>query len=460
MATEQTTTKYPDFTVKRLGASTLDSPLHRSDSGKGPNFQFVPDAARITVETDIDKLQSWFRQGQAPPSMELAGPREKIFFRPVALRAGIVTCGGVCPGLNDVISALVNTLTFLYGVDEIIGFRYGYYGLVQRHNCPHLRLKPENVAEISHDGGTFLGTSRGPQDTADMVDMLEQENVKMLFTIGGDGTQRGAVAINQEAERRRFPVAVVGVPKTIDNDIAWVERTFGFETAFSIADTILQSAHAEAHSAKNGVCLVKLMGRYSGYIAALGALASGEANYVLVPEVPFELEGPNGLLAHLGQRLEQRGHALIVVAEGAGQDLLSEKAQTMGRDASGNALLADIGLFLKERIEAFQKETGLDGPVRYIDPSYTIRSLPTVATDSVFCKQLAQNAVHAAMTGRTEMLVGIWNGQFVHVPIHAATSTRKTLDPHGDLWRSVLQSTGQPHEMTNRQALAPALPAG
>lgn len=422
-----------DFSIDRLGECRIPSPMAIA--------HFVEDDERILYHHDAKTVQAFFSAGKQPPFFEKAGPREKIYFDPCKLKCGIVTCGGICPGLNDVIRAIVMSLFHHYGVQHVFGFRYGYEGLTYRHKHMPLELTPKSVARIHEQGGTILGSSRGPQDVGEMVDTLERMNVGMLFTIGGDGTLRGAQAIAREIAARGLRIAVIGVPKTIDNDISCVQRSFGFETAVTEAGEAIVSAHTEATGARNGVGLVKLMGRESGFIAAYAALAYNDVNVCLVPEVPFTLEG---FLKMLEERLERKGHAVIVAAEGAGQDLLHKTGE---RDASGNVRLGDIGLFLRERISAYFKGVGKEINLKYIDPSYTIRSVPANAHDSAFCLMLGHNAVHAGMSGRTNMLVGDWGGDFTHVPISKAVAKRKRIDPQGWLWRTVLASTGQPMDM-------------
>jgi 6-phosphofructokinase 1 len=422
-----------DFSIDRLGDCRIPSPM--------PGSVFVPDGESILYHTNWAEIQPFLAAGQEPPVMEVAGPRERIFFDPSRLRAGIVTCGGLCPGLNNVIRALVLSLYHHYGVRDIFGFRYGYEGLSRRFGHEPLALTPEGVSEIHELGGTILGSSRGPQDPADMVDTLAGMDVGLLFTIGGDGTLRGAQAVHQEAVRRGLPLAVIGIPKTIDNDISFIQTTFGFETAVAEAKRSTNGAHSEAVGARNGIGLVKLMGRDSGFIAAYSVLVDNQVNFCLVPEVPFRLEV---FLAALEERIRRRGHAVIVTAEGAGQDLL---AATGERDASGNLKHGDIGLFLRDRIKEYFQENRLDINLKYIDPSYNIRSQPANPRDSAFCLLLAHNAVHAGLTGRTNMVVGFWNNTFTHVPISLAVSSRKKIDPRGRIWNSVVASTGQPLDL-------------
>ncbi|MEM7355585.1 MAG: ATP-dependent 6-phosphofructokinase, partial [Acidobacteriota bacterium] len=369
-------------------------------------------------------------------------PRPDLFFRPDELACGIVTCGGLCPGLNDVIRSIFLTLHHAYGVRRIFGFRYGYAGVAADRPAPPLELDPHTVETIHQRGGTLLGTSRGPRDVGGMVDELVRWNIGILFTVGGDGTLSGASAIAEEIERRRLPISVIGIPKTIDNDLVWTERTFGFATAVEHAQSTIAAVHSEARAAWNGVGLVKLMGRHSGFIAARATLASGDVNFCLVPEVPFQLQGEAGLFAHLERRLAERRHAVVVVAEGAGQDLVG--GDDAGRDLSGNRKLKDIGPFLRAEIRRHFAARQKPVNVKYIDPSYIIRSQPANAFDSSFCLMLGQHAVHAGMAGRTAMMVGFWNHRFTHVPLTLVAGRRKHLEPLGETWQRVLETTGQP----------------
>ena len=422
-----------NFAISRLGECRITSPI----SG----VPFVNDEEHVLYHTDLKEIKGYLEAGREPPCLEKAGPREKIYFDPANLKCGIVTCGGLCPGLNDVIRAIVLTLFQQYGVKKVLGFRYGYEGLSSRYGHALLELTPESVSNIHEMGGTILGSSRGNQDIGDMVDTLQNLNIGILFAIGGDGTLRGAQAIVREVARRDLKSSVIGIPKTIDNDISFIQHTFGFDTAGSEARRAIYTAHSEAQGARNGIGLVKLMGRDSGFIAAYAVLASSQVNFCLVPEVSFRLEG---LFKALEERLAQQGYAVMVAAEGAGQDLL---VQTVERDASGNIRYGDIGIFLRDRIKAHFSQTGRPVELKYIDPSYTIRSLPANARDSAFCLLLGQNAVHAGMAGKTDMVVGNWNHQGTHVPISLAVSQRKKLDPEGWLWNSVLAITGQPREI-------------
>ncbi len=422
-----------NMNVSTLGECHIPSPMETN--------QFVHNQDRVLYHHRIEKIRSYMSSGEEPPSFEMAGPRENIYFDPSKLKCGIVTCGGLCPGLNDVIRGIVMGLYYHYGVKMVFGFRYGYEGLTHRHGHTPLELTPDSVNNIHKEGGTILGTSRGPQDIAEMVDALERMNVRILFTIGGDGTLRGARAISEEIARRGIKIAVIGIPKTIDNDISYVDTSFGFETAVSSSRTAVYSAHNEATGARNGIGLVKLMGRESGFIPAYAALANNDVNFCLIPEVPFSLEV---FLKTLEERLQSKGHAVIVVGEGAGQDLVG---RTEEWDASGNTRYGDVGIFLRDKIRDYFKERRMKVDLKYIDPSYTIRSMPANPHDSSFCLLLGHNAVHAGIAGKTNMLIGHWKGEFTHVPINLAVSSRKKIDPNGRFWSTVLPCIGQPREM-------------
>ena len=373
---------------------------------------------------------------------ELAGPRAKLFFDPAKTRAGIVTCGGLCPGMNNVIRALFLELHHTYGVAEVLGFRDGYQGLDPTRGPEPTVITREFVDNIHKHGGTILGTSRGPVDMAAAVDNLIRRDVHILFTVGGDGTQRGGSALFQQASQRGHALSVVGIPKTVDNDVAFVARTFGYVTAVEEAVKVLDCAHTEARSVRNGLALVKLMGRHAGFIAASATVANQDVNFTLIPEVPFKLDGPNGFLSALKERLKKRGHAVVVVAEGAGQELF--KDTLMHKDPSGNIKLKDIGLLLRERIEAYFKEANIPIVMRYFDPSYLIRSRAANASDSLLCDLYARNAVHAAMAGKTGLVIGFLHDAFIHIPIEMLVREKKHIDPDSLWWTAVLAATGQP----------------
>jgi 6-phosphofructokinase 1 len=414
--------------ITSLGEARFPSPLRHS----------VSEQARIPAEI----VRDLSAPAEAEELFELAGSRPKLFFDPAQTRAGIVTCGGLCPGLNNVIRALFFELHHTYGVAEVLGFRGGYQGLDPARSPEPVVLTPGFVDQIHHHGGTILGTSRGPVDMATAVENLIGRDVHILFTVGGDGTQRGGKELFEQARRRGHSLSVVGIPKTIDNDVAFVASSFGYLTAVEEAAKVLECAHTEARSVHNGLALVKLMGRHAGFIAAGATIANHDVNFTLIPEVPFTLEGKNGFLAALKDRMQKRQHAVVVVAEGAGQELFEKSS--MDRDASGNLKLKDIGLFLRERIESYFREANIPIVMRYFDPSYSIRSRPANAADSILCDLYARNAVHAAMAGKTGLVIGYLHDSFIHIPIEMLVGETKHIDPDSILWTTVLAATGQP----------------
>ena len=420
-----------------LGERKISSPLNFSTVRGDGIGNFIPDETRVRFHSELTP-------GDDPRDdllFEKAGPRENIFFDPAKTRAAVVTCGGLCPGLNNVIRAVTMELYHQYGVRNVIGIRHGYRGLNPNVGEPPIPLTHDFVDHIHKEGGSVLASSRGAQDSKIVVDFLESEKIDILFAIGGDGTQRGALDIQKEAERRGNTISIVGIPKTIDNDIPFVHKTFGYGTAIEKAREVIDCAHNEAKGLPRGIGLVKVMGRHAGFIAAGATLASQEVNYTLIPEIPFELDGTSGLLRALEERMKLRGHAVIVTAEGAGQEYFQAKDKT---DASGNTGLQDIGVFLKKRITEHFTNAGDPVNVKYIDPSYIIRSIRANGDDSIFCNALARNAVHAAMAGKTGLMIGTRHDIFIHVPIPLIATRRKMISPEGRLWMSVLEATGQP----------------
>ncbi|MDD5722470.1 MAG: ATP-dependent 6-phosphofructokinase [Syntrophales bacterium] len=428
----------PNFKIRRLGKPTVSSPI--------TSAYFMSDNKRVLYDPYLhpDSLRA---AGNTPLSIEVAGPRRTLYFDPAQTKAAIVTCGGLSPGINDVIRAVVMGLYYRYGVEKIVGIRYGFQGLVPEYGHAPVALTPEVVKDIHTLGGSILSSSRGSQDIATMVDTLCKMNINLFFCVGGDGTMRAAERIAEEIRSRGIEMGVIGIPKTIDNDLNLIDKTFGFDTAISMVVNAIQCAHVEAKGAPMGIGLVKIMGRESGHIVLNAALAQNDVNFALIPEVPFDLEGEKGLFRLLEKRLLERKHAVILVAEGAGQDLCAGSSLKR-TDASGNIRLQDIGVYLKERIEEYFKETGLEINLKYIDPSYTIRSVPANASDSIYCELLGQFAVHAGMAGKTDLVVGLFKGEYVHLPLKSVAS-RKKVNTKGNLWMRVLEATGQPASMKN-----------
>jgi 6-phosphofructokinase 1 len=415
--------------IEKLGPRKLDSRLP---------FKLFADNRRIKLFLDREHAEEL----TMPVSVEFqaAGPRQKLYFDPSRAKCAIVTCGGLCPGINDVIRALVMEAHHQYNVPAILGISYGLEGFIPEYRHKVWELTPDMVSDMHLYGGTMLGSSRGPQSAEAIVDSLERMNISCLFIIGGDGTMKAASAIVKEIRSRNLRISVIGIPKTIDNDINFISQSFGFETAVGQATEAIQCAHTEAQGAYNGIGLVKLMGRESGFIAAQATLSLKEVNFVLIPEAPFVLDGPGGLLPALEQRLASRQHAVIVAAEGAGQHFMQQGANT---DASGNVVLSDVLIFLKDAIQSYFKKKGIPITLKTIDPSYIIRSVPANANDRVYCGFLGQHAVHAAMAGKTNKDVAKNMDRYVHVPLDLIINKRRKLNIHSDFWRAVLESTGQ-----------------
>jgi 6-phosphofructokinase 1 len=434
-----------DTRIETIGDAKIDSPILKETDTTGDNI-FKTDSDRILIDVNAQNITEAIGENITPATFELAGPRKKIYFDPSKLKCALVTCGGLCPGLNNVIRAIVLGLYYRYGVRHIYGIRYGLQGFIPEYGHGLVDLNPESVVHIHEMGGSILGSSRGPQDIEAIVDCLERLNIGILFMIGGDGTLKAASAIVEEIKKRGAKISVIGIPKTIDNDIYMVAKSFGFDTAVDIATEAIKGAHKEAEGYPDGIGLIKLMGRYSGFIAATAALAQQDVNFVLIPEIHFDLEGKNGLLAKLEKRLQLRRHAVILVAEGSGQYFFEKSEKNF--DPSGNVKLFDIGVFLKERITAHFTGKGMEIALKYIDPSYMIRSLPANANDHVYCGFLGRDAVHAGMAGKTNMLIGHWNNFFVHVPIPLSADKRKQINIGGKIWQTVLEATGQ-GQLTN-----------
>lgn len=429
-----------DFKIKKIGEPTILSPLSDLKNLDLKDSFYVDDERdRVVIDSKINA-----KDFPIVKSFERAGPREKIFFDPDEIKAGIVTCGGLCPGLNDVIRSIVLELEQWYRVRKIVGFRYGYAGLISNSKYQPVILNHEIVDNIHLQGGTILGSSRGNQPVKEIVKNLVDRNIKMLFCIGGDGTLRGAHSIVEEIEKQGLEISIIGIPKTIDNDIPYVECSFGFQTAVEISKNVLECAKVEASCAPNGIGLVKLMGRDAGFITSYATRANGNVDYCLIPEMKFSLYEKGGLYDCVRRTLGDKGHALIAIAEGAGQHIIGTSNET---DASGNKKYNDIGQFMRYDISKYFKDKfDTEINVRYISPSYVIRSVPANSQDKIFCADLARYAVDAAMAGKTDMMVGFWHGEFTHVPLESIQNLKKRVERISREWTSVVASTGQPPE--------------
>ncbi|WP_207263687.1 ATP-dependent 6-phosphofructokinase [Desulfovibrio sp. Huiquan2017] len=417
--------------IPTLGKAKIKSPLRKARFVDGSSPTSLMLTSGELTELDADVLQKDF---------EKAGPREHIYFDAAKARCAIVTCGGICPGINDVIRAIVHEAHYHYGVRHVLGITNGLRGFIPKYGYDIRELTPDAVSHIHQFGGTILGSSRGLQDPVEIVDSLERLNINVLFVIGGDGAMRAAKSIVNEISLRKRNIAVIGIPKTIDNDINFITRSFGFDTAVEKAAEVIQCAHVEATGMDMGVGLVKLMGREAGFIAAQATLAMQEVNFLLVPEQPFALTGEGGLLQAVETRLKERKHSIIVCAEGAGQDLLGGEPE---RDPSGNPKLGDICGRIVSELEEYARVKNFEVNIKFIDPSYLIRSVPANASDRVYCGFLGQNAVHAAMAGKTGMVVSRLKSSMVHLPLDLVATKRRHINTSSDWWASVMEATGQ-----------------
>uniref|UniRef100_A0A2N9FZZ9 ATP-dependent 6-phosphofructokinase n=1 Tax=Fagus sylvatica TaxID=28930 RepID=A0A2N9FZZ9_FAGSY len=398
-------------------------------------------AQRIVVQKDSPRGRHFRR----------AGPRQKVYFESEDVYACIVTCGGLCPGLNTVIREIVCGLYHMYGVHKVLGIEGGYRGFYARNTIP---LTPKVVNDIHKRGGTILGTSRGGHDTSKIVDSIQDRGINQVYIIGGDGTQKGASVIFEEIRRRGLKVAVAGIPKTIDNDIPVIDKSFGFDTAVEEAQRAINAAHVESESMENGIGFVKLMGRDSGFIAMYATLASRDVDCCLIPESPFYLEGAGGLFEFIEKRLKEHGHMVIVMAEGAGQELLSESMRPIDQqDASGNKRLRDVGLWISQKIKDHFTKRKMTINLKYIDPTYMIRAVPSNASDNVYCTLLAHSAVHGAMAGYTGFTVGPVNGRHAYIPFRRVIEKQNKVVITDRMWARLLCSTNQPSFLDHKDVI-------
>ncbi|KAJ9168268.1 hypothetical protein P3X46_019816 [Hevea brasiliensis] len=423
-----------------------DLPTYTNPLQDNPSYSAVKQYF-VNMDDTVSQKIVVHKNGPRGTHFRRAGPRQKVYFKSDEVYACIVTCGGLCPGLNTVIREIVCGLYHMYGVSKVLGIDGGYRGFYSKNT---ISMTPKFVNDIHKRGGTILGTSRGGHDTSKIVDSIQDRGINQVYIIGGDGTQKGAAVIYEEIQRRGLKVAVAGIPKTIDNDIPVIDKSFGFDTAVEEAQRAINAAHVEAESTENGIGVVKLMGRYSGFIAMYATLASRDVDCCLIPESPFYLEGKGGLFEFIKKRLKENGHMVIVIAEGAGQDLLSKSLQSMDQqDASGNKLLQDVGLWISHRIkDHFAKENKMNITLKYIDPTYMIRAIPANASDNVYCTLLAHSAIHGAMAGYTGFTVGPVNGRHAYIPFNRVTEKQNKVVITDRMWARLLSSTDQPSFMS------------
>ncbi|KAJ6813300.1 putative ATP-dependent 6-phosphofructokinase 2 [Iris pallida] len=425
-------------------AATHPNPLERNPFyHPRPAFYITP--SDVALGSILFDLSLPAPAPLALPAYHSAGPRKAVHFDPRAVRAAVVTCGGLCPGMNTVIRDLVLGLWDLYGVREILGVTSGFRGFYSSDET--VRLDPKMVHNWHKKGGTVLTTSRGGFDLDKIVGAIEARGFNQVYCIGGDGTMRGALAIFKEVQRRRLNVSITGIPKTVDNDIGIIDRSFGFQTAVEMAQQAINAAHVEAQSAVNGIGLVKLMGRSTGHIALHATLSSRDVDCCLIPEMNFYLDGKGGLFDFLDQKLKQNGHAVIVVAEGAGQDIIPRTdAEKEEKDESGNPVFLDVGPWLKSELKRWwdRDHNGELSAVKYIDPTYMIRAVPANATDNLYCTLLAHSAIHGVMAGYTGFVSGPINGNYVYIPLEQVAVAKNPVNTEDHKWAWVRSVTNQP----------------
>ncbi|WJZ96001.1 hypothetical protein VitviT2T_014730 [Vitis vinifera] len=435
--------RLPHLTHYLPNLKTFPNPLDRNQFYRPSDGFYISPCDVILRQITYD-LSGIFPLPPSHLAYHRAGPRKQIFFDPSMIRVAIVTCGGLCPGLNTVIRELVVGLWELYGVRQIYGIIAGYRGF---YSFEPMALNPKLVEDWHKRGGSVLETSRGGFDLEKIVNSIKDHEFDQVYVIGGDGTMRGAVTIFDEICRQKLNVSIAGIPKTVDNDISIIDRSFGFQTAVEMAQQAISAAHVEAESAVNGIGLVKLMGRSTGHIALHATLSSRDVDCCLIPENEFYLEGKGGLFEFLEQRLKQNGHAVLVVAEGAGQDMIPRSdAQKKETDESGNPVFLDIGRWLKSELKSWwdRDHPGELVTIKYIDPMYMVRAVPANATDNLYCTLLAHSAIHGVMAGYTGFVSGPINGNYAYIPIAEVANAKNPVNTMDHKWAWVRSVNNQP----------------
>src|SRR5216683_250430 len=331
-----------------------------------------------------------------------------------AMKVGMLTGGGDCPGLNAVIRAIVRKGCFHYE-DEFVGFLEGWRGLLEDKSMP---LDLSSVGGILPRGGTILRTSRtNPAKKPDGLDKciatLEKHNIDALIAIGGDDTLSVAQKLHEKG------VKVVGVPKTIDNDLAGTDYTFGFDTAVNIATEAIDRVHttAEAH---NRVMVVEVMGRDAGWIAMYSGIAGG-ADVILIPERPFDVDE----VAATIKRRHARGkyYSIVVVAEGAKFADGGLATTAAGVDEFGHARLGGIGAMVAQEIE---KRTGYES--RSVVLGHTQRGGTPSAFDRVLATRYGLGAIDMVHRGEFGKMAALRGNKIISIPLAEATAKNRTVD--------------------------------
>jgi len=425
-----------DSAFHESSVNTVINPMVK----KWPGRHFVnPDELVMGHIITNDSKQA-ARDSETANGCFRANATRHIYWDPKDVRAAIVTCGGLCPGLNSVVRELTDCLYNEYGVKDILGMRGGYHGLSNPEELTPMYLTPKIVNEIHMKGGSVLMAGRGGNDCIRIVDKLKERDINMLFVVGGDGTQSGAHALFLEARKRKMPISIVGVPKSIDNDVMYFDKTFGFESAVAEAVSVIRGSFVEATSANRAVSIVKLMGRDAGFVSMYAAVASNLVDLCLIPEVDVKLQD---VLAYVDKVLAQKGYMVVAVAEGAGQNFVESE----GVDPTGHTKYGDVGVFLRDAINEHLKRSDDGGRSFYFDPSYMIRAVPANPIDHIFCSRLSRDAVHTAMRGYTGVCVGPIHNIIIIMPMNNIASRQKTVNVHRNMWQVCVHQSGMPQQL-------------
>jgi 6-phosphofructokinase 1 len=469
----------------------------------------------ITQPTSGPSLCSCAVKGQL--TFAEAGPRNMLRFpghHKKLLKVGVLVSGGIAPGINAVISGIVQRHVLYHTPQitdlrvpgktprsytlQVFGFRNGFAGLLAGDDVtvlydsdsPDEKLRA-HLRRIANRGGSEIGTSRyddllstadpdkREKDLDQVAENLANRHFDILYVIGGDGSMRAAHATWKRSRDNGKSLSVIGVPKTMDNDILWVWQSFGFLSAVEKAREALQQLHTEATSNPR-LCVVQLFGSDSGFVVSHAALASGVCDAALIPEVPFTMKK---LADYITERLSKRfrpgaggqsPYGMIVMAETAvpqdAEDYLSdpevdldenEKAAIQAFVSKGCRVhgqtpdelrtggLKVVSRVLQKRIREMKVDDAYWADFRVFtnEPRHLLRAIPPSASDVAFGQRLGVLAVDNAMAGYTDFMISQWMTEYVLVPLDLVVLGRKRVPPNGIFWKSVVASTGQPPEL-------------
>lgn len=485
---------WPDVEKKK---ATIENPLPIEVRGDDRD-----EGARIVV--DARRKYHDPLEGITPAAWNLtmpeAGPRRYVSYpQKNQLKVGILVSGGIAPGINAVISGIIarhhayqawsQKINKNYAL-EILGYSEALKGLLHAGR-PAVPLDLKTVREAVNHGGSILPTARADEllDLEDpkqrdgaldkVTSRLINQQIDILYIIGGDGSMRAAHAISCRARRNPInELSVIGIPKTMDNDILWVWQSFGFLSAVEFAKQAILQLHTEVMSNPR-LCVIQLFGSDSGFVVSHAALASGVCDAVLIPEVNFTLKQLSGYIRY---RLQDRPHsdkpyggivalaetaipldwreyvsATAEVADGSEKVILTpeelraiETFESHGRRVHGQTpdALRSGGLRLVSQI--LQREIRKLGDrwssyrVFTNEPRHLIRSIEPSVSDVIFAQRLGTLAVDNAMAGYHDFMISQWLTEYVLVPLKLVVLGRKRVPEHGIFWKSVRASTGQP----------------